>query len=316
MTSRTVSGVARPAPAPPSRAIASSVLGRVAQVGLQHDPGRRARRGTPPRPAARARARRRPRASRTTPCRCAGARRARSARRSRPRSRSAASRLPRSGASGRSSGVSAETFTERFARGSGPAESRSSAGARARPRRARRACRAPRRSARRSARPRPAVTVASPSRSTEAATPSFHSRAGRRSASFGRLADDEAVRHVLDAGGGGGARARRAPPRESPIRIATPSGGGGSSTSSQEAREVARRGRRGSGRRARRRRSGTARPCSSASARGEVHRLVVERLERAPRRRRQALPQAPADVVQLAFQLPLVDHGADDIVDS
>ncbi len=40
----------------------------------------------------------------------------------------AASSRPRSGASGRSSGVSAETFTERFTRGVGPAASRSSSG--------------------------------------------------------------------------------------------------------------------------------------------------------------------------------------------
>ena len=48
-------------------------------------------------------------------------------------------------------------------------------------------------------------------------------------------------------------------------------------------------------------------------ARGEVHRLVVERLQRAARGRRQALPQAPADLVQFAFQRGFFDHAADDI---
>ena len=51
-------------------------LRRVAQVGLEHDAGRRARPGTPPRRAARGSARAPRRASPATPCRCAGARRA------------------------------------------------------------------------------------------------------------------------------------------------------------------------------------------------------------------------------------------------
>ena len=42
--------------------------------------------------------------------------------------RRAASSRPTSGASGRSSGVSADTFTDRFTRGSGPIESASSTG--------------------------------------------------------------------------------------------------------------------------------------------------------------------------------------------
>ena len=42
--------------------------------------------------------------------------------------RAAASSRPTSGASGRRWGVSAETFTDRFARGSGPSESDSSVG--------------------------------------------------------------------------------------------------------------------------------------------------------------------------------------------
>ena len=42
--------------------------------------------------------------------------------------RRAASSRPTSGASGRSSGLSADTFTDRFTRGTGPWESSSSAG--------------------------------------------------------------------------------------------------------------------------------------------------------------------------------------------
>ena len=58
-------------------------------------------------------------------CRCASSSRAR---RSRSRRRTAASRLPSSGASARSSGVRAETLTDRFSRGMRPALSASSAG--------------------------------------------------------------------------------------------------------------------------------------------------------------------------------------------
>ena len=164
----------------PRRGCASSCVGRVAQVGLEDDA----------RPTG-------PSANSSSPSSVEHqledglARverlhvdvqvrvRARAARRSSARRRPAASRWPRSGASGRSSGVSAETLTERLARGSGPAESRSSM----RPRRARR--RAPAASSRsasraalpRSGRPRPAVTVASPSRSTDVPTPPLPQRA-------------------------------------------------------------------------------------------------------------------------------------------
>ncbi len=64
-------------------------------------------------------------------CRCAPCSRAR---RSSGRRRAAASSRPRSGASGRSSGVSADTFTDRLTRGSGPSESRSSSGRSGQPR--------------------------------------------------------------------------------------------------------------------------------------------------------------------------------------
>ena len=58
-------------------------------------------------------------------CRCAPVSRAT---RSRRRSRACAPAMPRSGALERSSGVSAETFTDRLTRGSGPAPSCSSSG--------------------------------------------------------------------------------------------------------------------------------------------------------------------------------------------
>ena len=94
------------------------------------------------------------RARRPTPCRCGGARQL-----ARPpssgRSRRAASSRPSSGASGRISGVSADTFTDRFARGSGPTSRARAARSGHLLVRARRARRGPRRSARRSGPPRP-----------------------------------------------------------------------------------------------------------------------------------------------------------------
>ena len=140
-------------------------------------------------------------------CRCAPSS---FARRSSGRRRSAASRLPRSGASGRSSGVRADTFTDRFARGSGPALSRSSCG-RAGQRAAARAERVERVGA--------AVGVAlglgggdgrlaeQVDRGGDAVLPQVaqHAERGLRV-----LADDEAVRHPPHAGGGRGAERRAA----------------------------------------------------------------------------------------------------------
>ena len=171
---------------------------RVAQVGLQHDPRRRARRGTP-------RSASSPSTSSSvvssvssdsmSTCRWAPSSRAR---RSSGRIRSRGVVAPDArGASARISGVSAVTLTERFTRGSGPAESafepRALGPAGAPPPRA---SRAPRGSAPRSGRPPPAVTVASPSRSTEAAMPCAQRAASPPSASRGEVADDEAVGHV------------------------------------------------------------------------------------------------------------------------
>ena len=136
-------------------------------------------------------------------CRCAPSSRAR---RSSPRRRSAASRLPRSGASGRSSGVSAETLTERFARGSGPAPSRSSAGRSGQPRVG---------GGERLERDVAALGVAlrlglgdgrlaeQVDGAGDAVLPQLAQRPER---GLRALADDEAVRHVLDAGGRGGAQ--------------------------------------------------------------------------------------------------------------
>ena len=74
--------------------------------------------------------------------------------RSSGRNRPAASSRPRSGASGRSSGVSAETLTDTLARGSGPRPSRSSTGRAGQPVAAGRSFGARRRTARRTRRPR------------------------------------------------------------------------------------------------------------------------------------------------------------------
>jgi hypothetical protein len=47
-------------------------------------------------------------------------------------------------------------------------------------------------------------------------------------------------------------------------------------------------------------------------ARREIHRLVVERLQRAQGGRRQRVRQPLPDREQLLLQGPLLDHGADD----
>ena len=235
-------------------------------------------------------------------CRCAP----RScARRSSGRSRSAASRLPRSGASGRSSGVSAHTFTDRFARGSAPAESRSSCS---------RAGHDGRRPRDRVQRVGAAVGVAlrlglrdrrlaqQVDRRRHAVLPQVLQVAQR---GLRVLADDEAVRHVLDA------RRGRHPQRAAPglavahlhrhahgrrrladvlqergqvprqvVEVAA--GGHDVDEAEQRGLELGVRG-------------------------GEVHRLVVERLQRVARRR-QGGRQLAAHLEQLAFHRPLVGH--------
>ena len=107
------------------------------------------------------------------------------------------------------------------------------------------------------------------------ATPRSHSPRSTPSAARGRLADDEPVRHVLDAAGGG--RAERG---AAGLRVRDPHRGGdrrrGVRDLARGSRSGAGRGRRASGTPARRRRTGTAPP----AARG--------RWRRAPSRGRRA----------------------------
>ena len=140
-------------------------------------------------------------------CRCAPSSRAR---RSRTRRRTAASRLPSSGASARSSGVSAETLTDRFARGMRPALSASSAGRSGQP-----AVDVDEAVERLAAARGVAVGLGGgDGRLAEQVDGRRHALAPEVLEHAGglarRLADDEAVGHVLDAGGRGGAQ-RRAP---------------------------------------------------------------------------------------------------------
>ncbi len=180
--------------------------------------------------------------------------------RSSGRSRPAASRRPSSGASGRSSGVSAETLTERFARGSVPLRvaleradalgQRAVAGA----------------SSRSASTHRPAytsasaaVTVASPSRSTELATPRPHRCRGRPAPPRGVSPTMNRCARWRDAPGGG--RAERG---AAGLGVGDPHGRGDRRRRvGQLVEEVpsgAGRGRPASGRRAPRPRTGTARP--------------------------------------------------------
>ena len=232
--------------------------GRAPPASRAGTPGARARptgrRGTRPRRAARRRARAWSRASRATPCPRAGAR----PRRAPARAAAAAARRrrrgPSSGASGRSAGVSAETLTDRFGCGApGPRRHR------ARQRLERLA--APlgvavrlggrhRRLAEQVDRREHAVVV-------EAAQ--------RPERVLRRLADDEAVRHVPDAGGGGGAErlAARA-------RVGRAHRGGERAACGRPPRRGTRRGggpgRRASGMRASRRPAGTAPPAAPRPA--------------------------------------------------
>ncbi len=161
-------------------------------------------------------------------CRCAP----RSlARRSSGRRRSAASRWPRSGASGRSSGVSAETLTERFVRGSAPAASCSSwgrAGQEAdgggeRVERLRAAARVALGLGLRDGRLAEQVDGA---RDAVAPQVAQHAERGPRV-----LADDEAVRHPLDAAWRPPRRARRGRPSCCPCASRPRSAAGACSTS-------------------------------------------------------------------------------------
>ena len=267
---------------------------------------RTARRGTPPRRAARGSAPARRRASPSTPCRCAGARRPRS----RVAAAAAAGRRRRAcrapGASGRSSGVSADTFTHRFARASTPALSDSSW----RPRGPR-----PRGVGDRVQRLGAAVGVAlrlglrhrrlaeQVDGGRDAVLPQVAQVAERR---LRRLADDEAVRHVLDARRPRPGPARAAPPWSCPSSSPPRSAAAARSTSSrkrgQMAREVVEVARRGHDVD-----EAEQRGLELGVRRGEVHRLVVDRLQRVAGGRKRA-GEPLAHLEQFALQRRSVDR--------
>ncbi len=113
------------------------------------------------------------------------------------------------------------------------------------------------------------------------AMPRSHSLRRTPSAAVGRLADDEAVGHVLHAAAAAAPSAAR-PALVCAIRIAAASGGGRSGSSSQEARQVA-------GEVIERAAGGDdidkpkQRGAQLAVARGEVHRACVQRTQRIAR---------------------------------
>ena len=239
-------------------------------------------------------------------CRCASSW---CARRSSIRRRSAASRLPFSGASGRSSGVSADTFTERFARASGPIVSRSSCG--------------------RSGQRRVAWTIVveragaalgvalglvlrdrrlaeQVDRRGDAVLPEVAQDVHRR---LRALADDEAVRHPPHAGGGGGAERLAAR-----LRAAHPHGDGDrrrrladlAQEAGQVAGEVVEVAAGGDDVD-----EAEQRRLELLVGRGEVHRLVVDRLQRVARLRGHVGSQPATDLMQVGFQASLVHQGDD-----
>ena len=99
---------------------------------------------------------------------------------------------------------------------------------------------APRGSARRSGRPRPAVTVASPSRSSEQATPAFHRPSSWRRAARECSATMKRWAMWRTPGGRPPRRAPRRPALVSAARMALSSAGGRSCISLQEADQVPR----------------------------------------------------------------------------
>ena len=286
---------------------------RAARASRADRPGARARptarRGTRPRRAARARGRAPPRGSRATPCRCGRGRRARGPARSSGRRRRPASSRPSDGASGRSSGVSAETLTETFARASGPVQSRSSIG-----RAGQRGRLAGDLLERVGAAPGVAVGLGlgdrrlseqvDGARHAALPQPAEHPERGRRG-----LADDEPVGHVLDAAGGGGAE--RGPAR---LRVRDPHRRRDRrrgvrnllEEAGQMAREVVERAAR---------RDDVDEPeqrrAQLAVARGELHRPRVERPHRMARGGRERGGQLGADPLDLGSSAsPVAAHGA------
>ena len=138
---------------------------------------------------------------RATPCRCGGERRAHGLSQGGAAAAAAPSSSPRRGASGRISGVRAVTLTDRLARGKSPAGSRSSTGRSGSPDCASTSVLSA--SSHRAAYPSASarVSVASPSRSTVLPIAGVPQAAQLADCLLGRLACDEAVRHVADTGG-------------------------------------------------------------------------------------------------------------------
>ncbi len=300
MTSRTVSGCARPAPAPPAQSsTVSSVCGESRRYACSTIPADGPARNSSSASSSSTSSSTASRESSDSMsmCRCAPSSRAR---RSRPRSRSAASRLPRSGASGRSSGVSAETLTDRFARGSGPAPSRSSARALGPAAAAAAASVSSASSQRRVAlclRLGDGRLAEQVDRARDAVLPQLAQRAERR---LRALADDEAVGHVLDAGGRGGAERGAAGPRGAHPhrdRDGRRRGLDLAEEAGQVAREVVQRAAGGD-------------DVDEAEQRGlelgvlggELHRLLVGDLERVAHARGQRVGESLADLQYVRLQ--------------
>ena len=231
------------------------------------------------------------------------------ARRRRPRRRSAASRLPRSGASGRSSGVSAETLTDRFARGSGPAPSRSSCGRAGQSRVA---------AAMHVQRLRAAGGVAlglglgdrhlaeQVDGARDAVLPQVAQHAERR---LRVLPDDEAVRHVADAGGR--RRAERRPARARARHLQRHGHGRRrllhlAQEAGQVAREVVERAAGGHDVD-----EAEQRRLELGVLRGELHRLGVRGLQRVAGGARQVVREPRPHRVQLALEARGLHHAVE-----
>ena len=128
--------------------------------------------------------------------------------------------------------------------------------------------------------------------------------AQRRQRVGGIGADDEAVRHVLDAGGPGGAEGARGRPSCCPSASPRCSGGGWSPTSSRKpVRCVARSSSERQAGTTSTKRNSAAR--SSASRDGEVHRALVERLDRMTAARGEGVGELAADALDLALERPM-----------
>ena len=153
------------------------------------------------------------------------------------------------------------------------------------------------------------MTVASPSRSTEDATPSFHRSRRTPSAAFGSSPTMKRCAMCLTPGGGGHRRARARPAFVLPILIATPIGGGGVSTSPRK--PVRWRARSSSVRQA----GTTSTKRNSAalsSASEEARSIALSSIAFSGLRvRRQRRGQPAAHLEQLALQRGVVDHGAE-----